>query len=323
MDLVADIGGTNARFALVRADSGALEHVRTLAASDHPDLASAVRAYLASIGELAGGRALTLRSAAFAVAAPTRDAYIEFTNSPWTFEREALRRALGLQRLAVLNDFEALALAIPGLPASTLQRLKPGVADAIAPCAVVGPGTGLGVAALLRPGAPGPAAAARALCSQGGHIGFAPVDDLEMDLLRFMQGRVGRVGTEHLLSGRGLTHLYAFFATRAGASPDDIAPESVSARALAGNDPLACAAALRFWSLLGSFAGDVALLFGAWGGVYIGGGIAPRLLPLFEGSDFVARFVAKQPMSEVLVPVPVTLIRDPHAALHGAASALC
>ena len=237
MDLVADIGGTNARFAVVQAATGALQHARTIAAAEHPDLATAVRAYLASIGESVGGSAQRLRRATFAVAAPTRDARIEFTNSPWAFEREALRRELGLQRLIVLNDFEALALAIPGLAASTLQRLKPGVADAFAPCAVVGPGTGLGVAALLRQGEAGPAAATRALRSQGGHVGFAPGDDVEMDLLRFMQGRVGRVGTEHLLSGRGLTHLYAFFATRAGASPDDrpmlnrlvpVAPSAIS-----------------------------------------------------------------------------------------------
>ncbi|MEZ5460068.1 MAG: glucokinase [Steroidobacteraceae bacterium] len=323
MDLVADIGGTNARFALVQANTGALQHARTLAAADHPDLASAVRVYLASIGQPVAGPSQALRSAAFAVAAPTQGGRIEFTNSPWAFDREALRRAMDFQQLVVLNDFEALALAIPDLPASTLRPLKRGAADPAAPCAVLGPGTGLGVAALLPPVEGAPSTAPRALRSQGGHVGFAPADDIELELLRFMRRRVDRVGTEQLLSGRGLTHLCAFFATRAGAVPEDLAPATVSARALAGDDPVAREAALRFWALLGSFAGDVALSFGAWGGVYIGGGVAPRLLPLFDLSDFVARFDAKQPMGELLAPVPVTLIDDPHAALHGAARARC
>jgi glucokinase len=256
------------------------------------------------------------------VAAPTRDARIEFTNSPWVFERDPLRRALGLQQLTILNDFEALALAVPSLPAETLQWLKPGAADPRAPCAVVGPGTGLGVAALLPQGETTPTAAVRALCSQGGHVSFAPTDELEVDLLRFMQARVGRVGTEHLLSGRGLSLLYVFFATRTGALPTTLDPAEVGARALSGDDPVAVAAVLRFWAMLGSFAGDVALLYAAWGGVYIGGGIAPRLLPLLERSDFLARFAAKQPMADVLAAVPIALIRDPHAALYGAARAL-
>jgi glucokinase len=322
MDLVADIGGTNARFALARSGTNVLEAAHTFAATEYPDLASAVQAYLARIGMPLADGPHGPRAAAFAVAAPTRDARIEFTNSPWAFERDQLRRTLGLRQLVVLNDFEALALAIPSLPPAALQLLKPGHADPTAPCAVLGPGTGLGVAALLRPGEATSTAPVRALCSQGGHVGFAPADETEVDLLRFMQARVGRVGTEHLLSGRGLSQLYAFFATRAGAPPTALDPGEVGARALAGDDPLAVAAVLRFWALLGSFAGDVALLYAAWGGVYLGGGIAPRLLPLLERSEFLARFAAKQPMAAVLAPVPIVLIRDPHAALYGAASVL-
>lgn len=322
MDLVADIGGTNARFALLETGTAELLEARSFGAAEYPDLASAVRAYLASVGMSRGNGSRPLRSAAFAVAAPTRGARIEFTNSPWVFERAELQRALGLERLVVLNDFEALALAVPSLPPAALQVVKVGAADPSAPCAVLGPGTGLGVAAVLRQGAATATAPARALSSQGGHVNFAPADELEIDLLRFMQARVGRVGAEHLLSGRGLSQLYAFFAARAAAPVTDLEAADVSARALAGDDPLAVAAVLRFWALLGSFAGDVALLYGAWGGVYIGGGIAPRLAPLIERSDFLARFLAKQPMVDVLMPVPIALIRDPHAALYGAASAL-
>jgi glucokinase len=322
MDLVADIGGTNARFALVDPASGALREPRILEAVEYPDLASAARAYLASVGFSGLGDSRSPQSAAFAVAAPTRGTRIEFTNSPWVFEPDQLRGALGLERLVVLNDFAALALAVPSLPATALQVLKPGVADSIAPCAVLGPGTGLGVAAAVRADPPGGAATWRALSSQGGHIGFAPADAIEVDLLRFMQARVGRVSVEHLLSGRGLVDLHAFMSVRRGAAPVAVTAAQVSARAIAGDDPDAVAAVERFCAILGGFAGDVALLYGAWGGVYIGGGIAPRFGPLVERSEFVARFAAKGPMAGVLAPVPVWLIHDPHAALHGAAIAL-
>lgn len=321
MHLVADIGGTHARFALSDPAHGALIEPRTVAASEYPDIAAAIRSYLEAVLSGAMGAA-AVRAAALAVAAPVRRARIEFTNSPWTFDTEALRAALGLQRLVVLNDFEALALSLPALPAASLRVLKPGVPDPAAPCVVLGPGTGLGVAGLLPALPGGPLASVRVLASQGGHVGFAPVDDIEIDLLRFMQARVGRVSAEHLLSGRGLVHLYGFFAGRAGTPSPTLTPADVSKRALAGSDPVARAAVLRFWAILGGFAADVALTCGAWGGVYLGGGIAPRLLPLQPQSDFIARFGAKQPMHAVLEPVPVWLIDDPHAALRGAAAAL-
>lgn len=314
MDLVADIGGTHARFALADPASAAILSPQSLTAEQFPDVATAIRSYLESVQ----GQATR---AVLAVAAPARANRIEFTNSPWTFERDALRETLGLQRLEVLNDFEALALSVPALPAASLRVLKPGAADSAAPCVVLGPGTGLGVAGLL-PGVAGAAPAPpRALPSQGGHVSFAPHDDLEIDLLRALWAQGGRVSAEHLLSGRGLARLYAFLAQRAGASAAALGPAEISARAQAGDDPAAVAAVLRFWGLLGSFAADAALMHGAWGGVYIGGGIAPRL-PLFGRSDFVARFGARQPMDAVLAPVPVWLIDDPHAALRGAARVL-
>lgn len=315
MDLVADIGGTHARFALADPVSGALHAARSVAAAEYPDIATAIRDYLDSVQGPASRGAL-------AVAAPVAGPRIEFTNSPWSFERDSLRRALGFARLEILNDFEALALAVPSLPSASLRVLKPGVPDALAPCVVLGPGTGLGVAGLLRSAAGGASAAPRALPSQGGHIGFAPVDDLEIELLRFVQASIGRVSAEQLLSGRGLAQLYRFFSQRAARAAAGLTPAEVSARALAGDDPAAVEAVLRFWAMLGSFAADVALLYGAWGGVYIGGGIAPRLLALFDRSDFRARFAAHQPMDTVLAPVPIWLIEDPHAALLGAAAAL-
>ena len=326
MHLVADIGGTHARFALLDVASGALGAARTVAAADHPDIAAAIRHYLESALPDASGtsrpRVAAVQAAALAVAAPVRGTRIEFTNSPWAFDAHALRAALGLQHLEVLNDFEALALSLQALPAASLRLLKPGAADPAAPCVVLGPGTGLGVAGVLPARAGASPASVRVLASQGGHVGFAPCDDIEIDLLRFVRARVGRVSAEQLLSGRGLLQLYGFFAQRAGVTAPVLTPAQVGERALAGSDPVARESVLRFWALLGGFAADVALSYGAWGGVYLGGGIAPRLLPLQPHSDFVARFGAKQPMDAVLEPVPVWLIDDPLAALRGAAAAL-
>jgi glucokinase len=321
MHLVADIGGTHARFALADPADGALIEPRTVAAAEYPDIAAAIRSYLASVPP-GPAQAAAVQAVALAVAAPVRGARIEFTNSAWTFDTGMLRTALGCQRLVVLNDFEALARSLRVLPANSLRVVKAGVPDPAAPRVVLGPGTGLGVAGLLPAPPDAPQASVRVLASQGGHVGFAPVDDLEIDLLRFMQARVGRVSAEHLLSGRGLVHLYGFFAARAGAPLPALTPAQVSERALAESDPVAREAVLRFWAMLGGFAADVALTFGAWDGVYLGGGIAPRLLPLLSQSDFIARFGAKQPMHAVLEPVPVWLIEDPHAALRGAAAAL-
>jgi glucokinase len=183
-------------------------------------------------------------------------------------------------------------------------------------------GTGLGVAGVLPGVGDAPRDAVHVLASQGGHVGFAPADEVEVELLRFMQAQLGVVTAEDLISGRGLVQLYRFFAGRSAAPAASLTPAEVGAHAVAGDDAAAVEAVLRFWALLGGFAADVALLYGAWGGVYVGGGIAPRLLALFERSDFRARFTARPAMAEVLVPLPIWLIDDPHAALRGAAAVL-
>lgn len=320
MHLVADIGGTHARFALADPLSGVLRAPRVLAVAEYPDVATAIRGYLDATA--ASREDAVVQAAALAVAAPVRGTRIEFTNSRWAFDREGLRDALGLERLVVLNDFEALARGVPVLPQGALRVLKQGRADPAAPRAVLGPGTGLGVAGVL-PGAAGaPPARVQVLASQGGHIGFAPVDEVEIELLRFMQAQLGVVTAEDLLSGRGLAQLHRFFAGRAAVPAATLTPAQVSANAVAGDDAAAVEAVLRFWALLGGFAADVALMYGAWGGVYVGGGIAPRLFALYERSDFRARFIARPAMAAALAPVPIWLIDDPHAALRGAAAAL-
>jgi glucokinase len=318
--LVADVGGTNARFALYDPRSACLLHARTLAAVDHPDIAASIATYLADLP--AAADAATVAEAALAVASPVRGDEVAFTNSPWRFSRSALASRLGWRRLLVLNDFEALALGVPYLAAAQLVTIRNGVADPTAPRAVLGPGTGLGVSGLVRCGPDGEGGHWVALAGEGGHVGFAPTDELEIDLLRFLARRHARASVERVLCGDGLGELYAFLAGRAGLADRRLEPAQVTLRALEQADPVAQAALQLFCAILGSVAGDLALTLGARGGVYLGGGILPRIVPTLLQGRFVERFLAKGRMSAVLEPVPVQLIVDPAAALRGAAAAL-
>jgi glucokinase len=316
--LVADIGGTNARFALCKGVQGAPGDVSVRAAADYPRLEAAIADYLASVGRPQPA------AAAFAIAsAPSADTdQFEFTNSPWTFSRSALARQLRLSTLEVLNDFEALALAVPQLAADQLHAIRPAAGRPGAVRVVLGPGTGLGVAALVPPARGAGVERWRALAGEGGHVGFAPADELEIELLRGLALRYGRISAERVLSGEGLASLHGFLAHRAGEATRDWSAAEVTSMALADPGSVAARSVARFCSMLGGFAGDVTLTFGAWDGVYLGGGILPRILPLLERSEFVARFLAKGRMAHCLEPVPVYVITDTLAALRGAASAL-
>jgi glucokinase len=260
--------------------------------------------------------------ACFAVAAPTTGDEIEFTNSPWRFSRDALAQRFGFEPLLTLNDFEALALGVPHLAAAQMLCVRPGDADPAAPRAVLGPGTGLGVSGLV-PCGHGPAGTHWvALSGEGGHVGFAPASELEIELLRFLSRGRDRVSVERVLCGAGLTDVFEFLAERAGAPGRRLEPAQISSLALDALDATARATLELFCGVLGSFAGDVALTLGARGGVYLGGGILPRIEPVLRAGPFVERFLAKGRMTPVVMPIPVHLILDPAAALLGAAAAL-
>jgi glucokinase len=317
--LVGDIGGTNARFALCDGVEGVPHSVGLRAAADYPQLEAAIDDYLDSVGRP------QLAAVALAVAAAPSldDDRFDFTNSPWSFGRQALARHLGVMTLEVLNDFEALALAVPRLAAEQLHPLRPAAGRQGAARAVLGPGTGLGVAALMPigRGCAGERWIARA--GEGGHVGFAPADEFEIELLRALLQHHGRVSAERVLSGPGLAALHAFMAQREREpSSGCTAAADVTAQAIADPHCLAARSVARFCAMLGAFAGDAALTFGAWDGVYLGGGILPRILPLLERSEFVARFHAKGRMSRCLEPVPIFVITDTLAALRGAAARL-
>jgi glucokinase len=242
---------------------------------------------------------------------------IAFTNSDWAFSRDGTRGALGLDELLVLNDFEALALSLPRLAPAQL-RSWPGTAAAPrATLAVIGPGTGLGVAGLV----PTPHGWV-AVPGEGGHASLSAADDFEAALLAAVRREHAHVSAERLLSGIGLPTLHRGVAAVLGQPAETLSAEQIVARGLAGSDAVCSRSLDAFCALLGSFAGNVALVLGARGGVYIGGGIVPRLGGRFFASAFRERFEAKGRFQAYLQAIPTALITDTLAALSGAAQAL-
>lgn len=316
--LVADIGGTNARFALAHRhtdNSLALDEIRVLTVAEHASPIEAARAYLDAVHAGMPGRAV------FAVASPVHGDMITFTNSRWTFSIEQLRQALGLPGLRVVNDFAALSMAIPHLAAgdvavigTTAPRAEVHTADHRS-YAAIGPGTGLGVGGLLiRGGRP------VVVESEGGHVAFAPADDYEMAVLRQLWGSYPRVSNERLISGHGLVNLYRAACAIEGVPAALDAPEAIVARADAEPDSICGRTVLRFCAMLGGMAGDVALTLGAWDGVYLGGGIAMKLTAWLARSDFRVRFESKGRHTPLMQKIPTLCIHRPAVGLLGAAA---
>ena len=313
--LVGDVGGTNARFALAHVEHGAvrLDDPVAFRAADYAQGRDAVRAFIERLPP-----AERPKYAVIAAAGPINDGAVSFTNNTaWRFDERDLAQTCGLAAVRLINDFTAQALAIDHLGPGDVHRIGPeGQPVARATAAILGPGTGFGAAAQVDDGF------TRAiLTGEGGHVGFAPCDDVELEIVRRLTERFGRVSVERLLSGPGLANLRETLAQIAGAAAQPIEPDEITRRALAGD--AACAAALgRFCAILGSVAGDFALAVGARRGVYIAGGIAPAILGFIESSDFRRRFEAKGRMSDYLKAVPTLVVTAAHAALIGAASQL-
>jgi glucokinase len=316
--LLADIGGTNARFGWLAEGADTVAHVDTLPTASYAGPVAAARAYLGALAATLGPAYRAPCAGAFAVATAVGQDQVAFTNNGWAFSREATRRELGLSELLMLNDFEALALSLPTLSAAQVQAW-PGPAKATprAALAVIGPGTGLGVAGLVptRQGW-------LAVPGEGGHSSLSPADALESALLTAVWGAHAHVSAERLLSGIGLPVLHAALGQVLGQAADRLTAEEIVERGLAGSDALCSRSIDSFCALLGSFAGNVALVLGARGGVYIGGGIVPRLGARFFESQFRSRFEAKGRFQPYLQAIPTALITDTLAALSGAAQAL-
>lgn len=302
--LVADIGGTHSRLALA---ADGLRAVKVFDNTGFSGLEDVIDAYLQDLD--AAARPFT---AAIAVACPVGEDTFRLTNLGWTVSTEALRRHFGFEALHIFNDFAAAALAIPGLGQDDVLAIGEGTAVPGRPIALIGPGTGLGVAALVPCGSGWVPVA-----SEGGHVTLAAVTDEEEKLIAALRRKLGHVSAERLLSGPGLVLLYQCVA---GTDAAGLTPEAITRLAVSGDDPVAVRVMGHFLAMLGTVAGNLALTLGAQGGVYLAGGILPDLAAQLQASPFRERFMDKGRYRDYLNAIPTVLITKEHPALAGLAA---
>ena len=318
--LVADVGGTNARFA-VASDEGSISLATRYSVDQYPSIEQALSAFLDEV--LAHGYGDTPDAACFALAGPIEGDEVRFTNSTWVASRSRLSRALGGSAVVFLNDFAAIGHAIPHLESTDWVQMGGGASRVDYPIVVLGPGTGLGVCTLV-----GTKHGVTVIEGEGGHADFAPTNKEEALVLDVLSARFGRVSIERLLSGDGLLNIYGALMElerlSSGQSGGSVVadPSDVSALALAGSDPVAVRALTMFCNILGSVAGNLALTLGAKAGVYIAGGIPGRILSFLETSDIRARFEAKGRFQSYLQNIPLRVVIKEDLGLLGAAHVL-
>ena len=311
--LVADIGGTYIRLARIANAVGKPDCHREYRCADFSTIEAAIEWYLQETG---------LRrpdDVALAVASVITGDFIQLTNSPWRFSQTAMKQHFDLKSLLVLNDFEALALSLPHIPPQDLRPVGHGHAIDHAPMAVIGPGTGLGVAAIV----PNPLKSWLPISSEGGHMTLSPATVFESEVLHAAWKEREHISAEAFLSGTGLPILYrAISCVRGEAFHAELAADQIGSRAIAGSDALCSLTIHTFCEMLGTLAGNVALLFCARGGVFIGGGIVPKILPLFIASGFRTRFENKGRFASYLAAIPTTVITGKMATLSGLGAAI-
>ncbi|MBV1795988.1 glucokinase [Siccirubricoccus sp. G192] len=303
--LIADIGGTNARFALVEgAARGPLHRVKL------DSVASVAEAIAGFLAREAPGH--PPRAAVLAVAGPVAGNRAWLTNRRWLVDGAEIAAMLGIGRVQVVNDFAALAWSLPELAGPDLLALGGGAPEPGAPMAVLGPGTGLGIGGFLPP--------ERALVSEGGHASLAAHDAREAAVIERLRTRFGHVSAERVLSGQGIENLHAALAEIGGLVVPQRSAAEITAAGLSGECPLCREVLDLFCTILGGVAGDLALLYGARGGVFVAGGICPRFPEFLAASAFRARFEAKGRFGEWLAPVPAWLVLRLDAAMLGLAA---
>jgi glucokinase len=317
MLLAGDVGGTNTRLGLFTTDAlrPSPAEVRTYATGDFPTLEAMTAAFLADTGVPSSA----LRGAAFGVAGPVEHGRVALTNAAWHIDARHVGAALGLREVRLLNDLLAMAHCIPVLDAGERLTLQAGAADPEGNIALLAPGTGLGEALLVNKGGtfvPSP--------SEGGHADFAARSPREVGLLTFLTERFGRADYERVISGPGLVNIYRFLHATPCAEVDPDAHDAaarISASALDARCGSCVGALELFVSVLGAEAGNMALRSVATGGVYLGGGIPPKIVTALEGGRFIAAFRAKAPMEDLVARIPVHVITHPDPGLLGAAVA--
>ena len=316
--LAGDIGGTNTRLAIIDMVKGHFNFLaeETFSSREEPSLESA-------LGKFLSNPIHPIARACLGVAGPVRDGRCEATNLPWVIDAKEIARQLHLARVGLINDLEASAYGIAALETKDVEVLNQGFHDAQGNRAVISAGTGLGEAGLFWDDGE-----YRPFASEGGHTDFAPRNHLEMNLLDYLLKRHARVSVERVISGRGLFNIYQFLKdTGHGEEPTWLVdqmrqkdpPVVITENALGGGNPLCTQALDLFVSLYGAEAGNLALKIMATGGVYIGGGIAPKIIAKLRDPVFMNAFTAKGRMKPLLQAIPVRVILSPKAALLGAA----
>lgn len=310
--LLGDIGGTNARWAWQESATSAIEDISVQPCADHASLQDSAVSYLTAHGRKAP------KWAGIGIATAITGDVVRVTNNAWEFSIAGFQKSMGLERCLVINDFTALALSLPALGADEVRSVGGGAAVAGSTIGLLGPGTGLGVSGLV------PDAQGRftALSGEGGHVTLAATDDREAALLGLLRKRFPHVSAERVLSGSGLVNLYNVLCELEGKQAQPLEPSDVTDGALSGTDPLCAQAVAYFTRFLGNVAGNLALTLGARGGVFIGGGIVPRLGAHFDDALFRQQFEAKGRYAEFLAGVPVWAITASTPALIGASRAL-
>jgi glucokinase len=307
--LIGDIGGTNARFAIVVDASSEAGEPTIVQTANYATIDEAIQAAVLDRSTVRPN------SAVLAVAGPVDSEEIELTNCPWIVKPRQMFASLGLSDIVVLNDFEAQALAVVALGEEHMEKIGGGVPEANAGRVVLGPGTGLGVAGLvhaLRHWIPVP--------GEGGHMDIGPRSARDFEVFPHIETLEGRVSGEQILSGRGLLNVYRAVAIADGKPFPFATPAEVTAAALAKTDPVAQEALEIFVTCLGRTAGDLALVFMSRGGVFLTGGIAQKIVPALKAGNFRAAFEDKAPHSDLMRTMPVYVITHPLAALLGLAA---
>jgi glucokinase len=303
--VLADVGGTNVRFAVLR--DGVLGPIAHMTDADHLEFGDALAAFMAGRADRA-----SIRHALFGVAGVVEGERCGLTNSPWIVDADALRARFGLSHIHIVNDFEAVAWSLPQFTSDDLRRIEGSEPKPFAPMVVLGPGTGLGVAAYV-PGKQG----AFVLHSEGGHATLPAGSMREDAIIAMLRQQFGHVSAERVLSGHGLENLYRAIAALESLTPPSRSAPEITQAAIAGSCATSRGAVEMFCALLGAVAGDFALAFGAQGGVFIAGGIADHLREFLPHSQFRVRFNAKGRMTSYLQAIPVYLILHDDPAFLG------
>lgn len=323
--LVADIGGTNARFALVKEHSLELEHIHTLQCADYDNIDGACLDYLQRVEQ---HLERPIEQGCFALACPVYGQHIKLTNNHWQFTREEVCTRVGLKQIKLINDFTAQSLAmlhineselieIPSQQASAAQAIQEYAPGRDRAKLVIGPGTGLGVGGLI------PANGSWVpLSSEGGHTGFAPKDDTDLIIFKALKAQYGRVSNERILSGQGILDVYRILCEHEQQTASASSPADVLNSALDNRDAVAVQTMDRFCLTLGRVVGNDVLILGAQGGVYLCGGILPRMVDFLLNSGFREALENKGRFSEYMQQIPVWLNVCEQPGLLGSAAAL-